>query len=297
MWIVCFSGGLGNQMFQYAFYKALMHHYPSMEIQADIFNVLGPEQHNGYELEKIFGIQMRRCSKNVALARADYCIRYAMKYKVYGFAYRIRKKLLGNKKTSVIQNTATSYMPEIFVLNQRMRYIFMGNWINEKYFWDISNELKKEFKFPAFADKKNVEYEKMMERTQSVSIHVRRTDYLDFDFCILDLDYYMRAIEEIEKRVDHPVYFIFSDDTEYVKKKFASLKNKVYIEGNQGENSYKDMQLMSCCKHNILANSTFSYWGAFLNANSDKVVIEPSHISKEMRFPKVCDNTIYLECL
>lgn len=94
-------------------------------------------------------------------------------------------------------------------------------------------------------------------------------------YAICDDQYYRRAIEMIEAKVANPFYFIFSDDTEYAKHLFASLENKEIVTGNTGANSYLDMYLMSKCKHNIMANSTFSYWPALLNENQNKVIIRP----------------------
>ncbi len=102
-------------------------------------------------------------------------------------------------------------------------------------------------------------------------------------------------MEEIEKRIQSPVYFIFSDDSEFVKKEFSYLKQYYVVENNRGRDSYRDMQLMSKCKHNILANSTFSFWGGCLNTNADKIVVEPAMIAKDMPFPKTCENSIRIE--
>ena len=93
---------------------------------------------------------------------------------------------------------------------------------------------------------------------------------------------------------DNIQYFIFSDDIEYAKMYFSNLKNAEYVSGNRKEDSYRDMQLMSLCKHNIIANSTFSYWGAFLNRNVEKVVIAPRIAAKAYHKPFACEGWILI---
>lgn len=298
MWIICFSGGLGNQMFQYAFYKSLEKRYPSVELQADISYILGPDEHNGYELENIFNIRLKKASKLQSLLRAEYCRSYLVRYPWVKYYYKVRKKVFGIKKLSVIPSIATEYMPEIYHgMSETKKYIFMGYWINDRYLESIKSQLLKEFAFKPIEDKENSYLMKVIRETESVSIHVRRTDYFEHDFYHLSSRYYRLAMEEVEKRVQSPVYFIFSDDSEFAKKEFSYLREYYVVENNRGKDSFRDMQLMSNCKHNILANSTFSFWGGYLNRNVNKIVVEPTMIAKDMPFPKTCENSIRMECI
>ena len=120
-----------------------------------------------------------------------------------------------------------------------------------------------------------------MKRYNSVSIHVRRGDYLNGYYYetlgkICDIAYYQRAIGTIKERVDNPHFYIFSDDPDYVTENLT-IENATFVNFNRGNDSWQDMYLMSQCKHNIIANSTFSWWGAWLNNNPQKVVVAPSH--------------------
>ena len=100
-------------------------------------------------------------------------------------------------------------------------------------------------------------------------------------FVALGRDYYKKAVEHIKERVSDPRFFIFSDDCDFVRDEFTWLDNKCVVSGNEGDSSYLDMQLMSLCKHNIIANSTFSQWGALLNNNEDHITVYPRAYLKE----------------
>ncbi len=118
-----------------------------------------------------------------------------------------------------------------------------------------------------------------ISQTNSVSIHIRRGDYL-LENGAIEMGYYSKAIRKLEQieelSEDEFDFYVFSDDERFAKEIFGKIKNYHIIDGNTGNKSYRDMQLMSLWKHNIVANSTFSFWGAYLNKNSDKVVIAPS---------------------
>jgi len=297
MWIVSFSGGLGNQMFQYGFYKTLFELYPDIVIKADIMFMMGLKEHNGYELEKIFGIQLPECTKLEALRLSEYCRTLELvKLHPIKLLYKIRKKIIGHKKTALIQKKATEYMPIPLEMDRKKSYIFMGNWINERYFFHIAEKLREDFQFKIPLDENSRFLKSLIDNSKSVSVHVRRTDYVASSLDILSMKYYKKAIGIIEEKVDNATYFIFSDDKDYIRENFSFLNSYYIVEKNCGENSYRDMQLMSYCKHNIIANSTFSYWGAFLNSNPDKIVVSPTHIAEDMEFPKVCENDIRIEC-
>ena len=158
---------------------------------------------------------------------------------------------------------------------KRINY-YIGYWQSEKFFKDISDEIRKDFSFPKFTSEKNLEILKLIKSYNSVSIHIRRGDYLQnrgFNG-LAPLEYYQKAIEYIKNKIENPHFFIFSNDIEWCRKNL-SIENSYYIDWNRGEESYRDMQLMSLCKHNIIPNSTFSWWGAWLNKNPNKIVIAP----------------------
>ena len=139
--------------------------------------------------------------------------------------------------------------------------------------------MQKKICFPESSNPKNIEILKEIDNTQSVSLHIRRKDYLTVAdgkryMGICTDEYYQSAINYINEHVQNPVFYIFSDDVEFARENFKE-KNMHIVDWNTGKDSLYDMQLMSRCKHNICANSTFSLWGARLNKNAGKLVIRP----------------------
>lgn len=294
MFVVCFGDGLGNQMFQYAFYLAMKKHYPDNDVKMDIFNVYGRMIHNGFELDRIFNIERNECTHRIAKILSDTYPtgeRFCAFFEIFN---KIRRIYFGMKDSHIYQSDPTSYYEEVFELSRVKSYILQGNWINEKYFECVEEDVKKAFEFKIPLEEHNLKYAEMIKNLNSVSIHIRRGDFLSTTMCHLSIDYYKKCVEEIKKYVDKPNFFVFSDDKNYIKENFMFLDNYVIVEGNSGENSYRDMQLMSLCKHNIIANSTFSFWGAYLNKNENKVVIAPSKSSNSHRHNFSCKNWILI---
>lgn len=164
---------------------------------------------------------------------------------------------------------------------------FFGYWQSENYFLSMREKICETFRFKIDHLSEATQYfwEEIQKQRESVALHVRRGDFVDADIALLDV-YYDKAIDVLYQYVLSPVFYVFSDDMEYAKT--LNIPNAVYVDCNQGEDSWQDMFLMSSCLHNIIANSTFSWWGAYLNKHDDKIVIAP----KEMRkfnldiFPK-----------
>ena len=154
---------------------------------------------------------------------------------------------------------------------------FNGYFQDEKIFKVYRKELLDVFKFKHELMGENEIIEKKIKSQNSVAVHVRRGDYLNvFYQDVLSNHYYEKAMEYISSKVDNPYFYIFSDDTKWVKENLRVKYNYAIIENNSGWNvAANDMHLMSLCKHNIIANSTFSWWGAWLNQNPDKIVIAP----------------------
>lgn len=277
MLVVCFGDGLGNQMFQYAFYRELVYKYPRNRVYADICNFYGSvNDHNGYELERIFNIQIPECSRHKAMELADYYGLGNKKHPVLNRIFGLRIVIFGRKRSFISVDDPTEFYKEIFDLNPLNSYMLRGNWINENYFIDIKEQLYHDFIFPPIVDEKNLEIAKKIKDTLSVSIHIRRGDYITSGVTSLNTVYYTEAIDMIKNRIHQELhFFVFSDDIEYCRQVLQSLSNVTFIDVNKGDDSFRDMQLMSLCKHNIIANSTFSYWGAYLNQNIEKIVIAP----------------------
>ena len=155
---------------------------------------------------------------------------------------------------------------------------YSGFFQSYKYFDEIAETIRSKFSFRKTLDSQNLRLLQHINQVNSVSIHIRRGDYiywdaLDQSHVLSSLAYYHVAIELLQQKLQDFTFFVFTDDVAWVK---AHLKiNYVLVEGNTDSNSWKDMYLMSCCKHHIIANSTFSWWAAWLNNFEDKVVIAP----------------------
>ncbi|WWB84948.1 alpha-1,2-fucosyltransferase [Priestia aryabhattai] len=270
MKIVQISSGLGNQMFQYALYKKMLIMGKDVYVDTLTSYELGKNQHNGYELEKVFKVNPRHANKADLNKLGDLQT---------NLLSRIRRKLLGLKNSMYIETTEFKFNDEIF--NELDVYL-KGYWQNYKYVEDIKESLIQDFTFVEKLDVMNKNIADNMKQQDSVSIHVRRGDYYANKTYaqkfgdIANIGYYNKAISIIKNQITNPQFYIFSDDINWAKQNLDLNGCATYISHNTKENSYKDMQLMSLCKHNIIANSTFSWWGAFLNANSTKIVIAPN---------------------
>lgn len=266
MLVIGCAGGLGNQMFQYAFYRK-QKLKNNAYVKFDISSFSGYKQHNGFELEKIFDLDIDYATIS------DIC----ESGKALNLLDRIKNKVLFKREPyySRKPQEAITFFPEMEKLKEGY---YFGYWQSYKYFEDITDKLRNEFNFKILLDLKNLSLKSKIENSNSISVHVRRGDYLKEKNKIFQnictKEYYENAINYIEQHVTNPYYFIFSNDIDWCKQNFR-LKKVMYIDWNNGQDSYKDMQLMSYCKHNIIANSTFSWWGAWLNNNSDKIVCVP----------------------
>jgi hypothetical protein len=274
MIIVRLFGGLGNQMFQYAFAKNLSIFY-NVPLKFDL-RLLDKDseatyQQRIFELDN-FGIAKNQATKNEiskflapnrniiprVLAKGYHCF----------FNYQIE-----------IEKTFT-YYESVFAKGPNL--YLDGFWQSEKYFKQNQNQIRADFSFPSFSDKQNLSISQEITKTASVSIHIRRGDYLKMASAtqshpVCSLEYYYNAINRISETIENPRFYFFSDDIEWVESQFANQSNHVFINHNKSQDSYRDMQLMSLCKHNIIANSSFSWWGAWLNENPNKIVIAPKN--------------------
>ena len=176
--------------------------------------------------------------------------------------------------------------------------IFVGVWSNPHYFDKDRKKVLETFGFPKLRSKQNIALAEKIHKTNSVSVHLRMGDYKSqkhhsFFYQLDETDYYQKAISLIKKRVKNPVFFVFSDDMIKTKKffedNFLKLNNFHFIDWNTGDNYFRDMQLMSLCKHNIIANSTFSFWVGYLNKNKNKIIIFPRYSSRDRVHSEYCD--------
>lgn len=295
MIIVRITSGLGNQMYQYNFYKFIKELYPETEVKADVTWFYANDEHHGFELERIYNNHDSEYELDIASTKEI----YKVTGQIPNFCKRVFSRqcqfLLGpvnrilrekihpnfvcNKIDRLEDERADSFYEDVTNLDVSKDWYLFGFWIEEEYYKNRIDKLRKEFKFPDFSDKANIDICKNMSETNSVSIHVRRGDYLSATysdrFLVLGRDYYEKAVEYIKGKMENPKFFIFSDDADFVKSEFTWLDDKLIITNNTGNDSYKDMQLMTKCKANIIANSTFSQWGALLNENENHITIYP----------------------
>jgi hypothetical protein len=255
MIIINMSGGLGNQMFQYALYLKMK----SLGKKAKLDTSLYKNPNCGRKLElSIFGIDLKK---------SNYTLLDSKKVKLENIF----------KKYSCYKDKIGIYQPEIF----NMDNVFLdGYWQNEKYFSDIKSDICKAFTFSVPIGNSMKKLIERMEDENSVSLHVRRGDYVTIENQgvygnICTTDYYERAIRYINENVENPHFYLFSDDICWVRENIYREGMTVIDINNEG-NSYMDMFLMSTCRHHIIANSTFSWWGAWLGTYAGKIVVSPS---------------------
>lgn len=308
MIVVRITSGLGNQMFQYSFYLLMKKMYGDRtKVLCDVTWFNANNDHHGYELERVFSYDG---NANFKIDKAGFSDLFKVTgilpnsfgkiyEKIRRYPNRIIREITGKSRKEYIldQFSTDSFFEKILNLDVSKDYYITGFFIEEKYYLKAIDEIKKALVFSEVTEEHNKIYFDEIQNTNSVSIHVRRGDYLSEtyrnQFISLGKDYYDKAIDYITTRVDKPVFFIFSDDEEFVRHEFSSLENKVIVTGNNGEQSYRDMQLMSLCKHNIIANSTFSQWGAILNSNEGHITIYPSqYLNGEDSEIKEADNWI-----
>ena len=248
---VIIAGGLGNQMFQYALLLSLRHKGVNVCADASFYKYV--KMHNGYELKRVFGVEEPlKCKGGFHL----WWLRFLDKYS---------PSILCTKDSLTFDNN---------VLSCPKQYI-RGYWQSELYFKDIRDDVRGVYQFKGI-DEQNIALADNINEKNSVSIHIRRGDYASFGMTIIGADYYKKAISIIKEKINDPFFYVFSDDEKEAKEIMdESNANYQLITHNRGDDSYKDMYLMSQCKHNIIANSSFSWWGAWLNNNRNKIVIAP----------------------
>ena len=260
MIITKIKGGLGNQLFQYAVGRAVASHYKStLKLDLTIFETY--KLHNGYRLDQ-FAIQADIATENdITNLKGGNNVLFSA----------LRKAGLIKRKSYFKEKRSSHFDARVFKNN----FIYLdGYWQNELYFSDIRELLLRELSPISSMNDLGCTYLEEIKKSNSVGLHVRRGDYLNFkNIGVLDVDYYMKAVEYIRENVEKPTFYIFSDDLEWCKRHLGFVDGCIYVDRTQNE--IDDLKLMSFCQHNIIANSSFSWWGAWLNQNRKKTVIAP----------------------
>jgi hypothetical protein len=270
---VLIYGGLGNQMFQYALCVAL--NEKGVKTQIEFSGFLRVNHHNGFDLGRALKLKLPFPYNWLKFLLLNCELIYKNKIAIRFIEWYYKDKR--NRFSKSYKEKKEFYYDEN-VFHQHSS-ILIGVWQAESYFADIKDIIQKRFVFNAPKDEDNRIIIDKISSCNSVSIHIRRGDYLNDRWkeilgIIKDNSYYINAVKLIEEKVENPKYFIFSDDLDWAKENL-NLPGSIYIGHNRGKKSYIDMYLMSLCKHNIIANSTFSWWGAWLNKNQNKIVVMP----------------------
>jgi hypothetical protein len=189
---------------------------------------------------------------------------------------KIRRNTIGRRKTH-IEEKEIDFKEEILQL--KGDYYLDGYWQSEKYFSRIPDAIRNDFSFRPVISPSKLDLIEKMKKGNSVSIHVRKAKDFETKSRIntCDVDYYRRAIDKMRNSVTNAVFYVFSDNFDWCRENLA-FAEPVFMDTKAapGDDGCLDMQLMSYCKHNIIANSSYSWWSAWLNPNKDKLVIAPS---------------------
>lgn len=280
MIIVKILGGLGNQMFQYAYAKALQQ--KGYDVKLDISEYETYKLHGGYQLDKYAidiklanNIEVGKFYKSDFLSQVLYRLNFMSKNVNYVESLVYDEGLLKLEDNSLIE----------------------GYFQSEKFFLEIREELLVAFSIKnTLSNYTNKIKNKINLTKNSCSLHIRRGDYVSNSDAnkvhgTCDLDYYKNAMQKIENFIGTVSYFIFSDDIVWVKENLK-ISNAIYIENLESRIPHEDIYLMSLCQHNIIANSSFSWWGAWLNQHDEKIVIAPKRWFADKELFKQSDDIV-----
>ena len=282
MKIIKFYGGLGNQLFQYAMLVAVREHFKE-EVLMDTSVYASYGLHNGLEINRIFATTAKKATPDQIKKISWFTTNYKLS--------RLIHYCLPARKTEFKEITFGMFYPEVF--ERTGDCLYDGYWQHHEYFKECRNVILKEFSLRNSFDSQNQKtFNEFITANNIVSVHVRRGDFLNSKLYrgLCGKDYYRKAIEKVKSIVGEEAKFVFfSNDINWCKDNLADLiapDNISFADWNRGADSYKDLFLMSACRINIIANSSFSWWGAYLNQRDDKVVIAPEKwINKDMPDP------------
>ncbi len=266
MIIVNLKGGIGNQLFQYALGRHLALKN-NTELKLDISgldkaNKVG-DIYRPFDLDSF--------SIKATIANNDEVSKLKYPYGLLSKAWRWFSFKILKEKNLVFDPKVLKWSDNLYL---------DGYWQSPKYFDDIRETLLSELVFNRILSTSAQDYLKQIETNNSIALHVRRGDYVKNptvlkEFGICSNDYYTKAVKYISENVTHPIFFVFSDDIEWVKENIHLPESTIYVKG-PNMTAIEDLVLMSKCQHNIIANSSFSWWSAWLNNHSNKIVIAPT---------------------
>lgn len=280
MIIIKVMGGLGNQLQQYALYEKFRSLGKEAKLDISWFEDEKQQEkvlaRRSLELLLFDGLAFEKASRKEreALLGEDGGSGSGLSGAA-AFLRKVKRKLSPASDPHFYETDM--YHPEIFSFENKY---LEGHWACEKYYHDILPLLREKIRFPKSQNPENARAAERMERENSVSVHIRRGDYLDPENAgmfggICTDEYYETAMNQVREQLPDVHFYMFSDDPAYLKKHFRGTEYTI-VDWNHGADSFYDCWLMSHCRANICANSTFSFWGARLNPRTDKLMIRPA---------------------
>lgn len=262
---IILQGGLGNQMFEYATAYALARQNQcDLVLDMSFYDVFNDREWcRPYELN-VFALQ-----ENAKIS-SRYHLWARLMSRIGQYCLQRGKNVLGR---------CVFELDDIGELKNYKALLMCGYFGSYRLFSTYREELLQKFTFVDVPNEVNAKLLFTIQKCESVAVHIRRGDYIDTKnndvFYHLSPEWYRQAMKIIDSRVKYPCYYFFSDDIAWAREQFSNVYNAIFVDVNHGREAYNDMRLMSACKHNIIANSTFSWWGAWLNTNPYKIVVAP----------------------
>jgi len=274
--VICvrLMGGLGNQMFQYAAGRALAIRHKTV-LKLDLSFLQGSQE--GYTPRQ-FMIDKLRISAKIA-SRSEIPTVGEGKKTIIGLVKNRYLRLLKKQCGNVLYEFDNKINSSFFSAPDNTYLV--GYWQSARYFMNISDVIRNEFMPILEPDSSNKNIADLIRNRNSISIHIRRGDYVRDPIInsvhgVCEIGYFQQCIERLLEEVEAPHFFIFSDEPEWARDHLDVSAPLTIVDHNTPEKPIEDLHLMSLCKHNIIANSSFSWWGAWLNRNPNKIVFAPS---------------------
>jgi len=264
-------GGLGNQLFIYAAAKRLSL-INNAALRLDTLSAYAEDEYS-----RAYDLNHFRLNAEQASNEDVYTLNLGSRR---NFRYHINKILPLRHKCFIRENKP--FDPRLLNLKIANKVYLDGYWQDENYFKDIGATIRKDFEIISPHDHTNIELAKGISGSNAICLHARRLKYEH----LLSPKYYNLAVEYMAKKVTSPHFYCFSDDMGWIRDNVAINYPVTYISHNKESKAYEDLWLMTRCKHYIVANSTFSWWGAWLNPDPSKIIIAPRNWGYRAAVPK-----------
>lgn len=277
MIITRLSGGIGNQLFQYAIGRALaLKNNDELKLDTHVFE-MGIEKGRSYKLD-VFSIPASHAtSMDFQVIGIPNPTRQELPFRLLRVAYRALESVYPLHKRKMIVEPSFHFCPDVLRIDGSC--YLSGVWQSEKYFKQAEGVLRKELVFAEAPSPEAAQWVHTAQSCNSVSLHIRRGDYVSNQRAnqlhgVCSLDYYKKAVGIILAQIPSPRFFVFSDDIDWAKRNLLLQYPTHFVSGSTIRDT-EEMMVMSTCKNHIIANSSFSWWGAWLSENKSKIVIAP----------------------